>query len=323
MMEYIVLSILFAYFIDLIVGDPYWFPHPVIYMGKYIAFAEEKIRRINASNRQMFFFGALIWISLVLISYFITVSILKIFNFNIFGQIAINSVIIAICFSSKCLAKEAKKVYQSLEESNLDEARKNLSFIVGRETETLSEEEIIRATVETVAENSVDGTMSPMFYVFLGKAPMGMVYKAVNTMDSMLGYRNKKYEYIGKIPAIMDDIFNYIPARLSIISISLASLFLNLDAVQSLKIAIRDRKNHKSPNCAYAEGAYAGALGVQLGGSNIYFGEKVYKPTIGDKKRELENKDILNSIRLLYISTFICFLIYTAIYTLIIFTIIN
>lgn len=317
----IVWIIFIAYIIDLIVGDPYWFPHPVIYMGKYIAFVERLARKNksidNRTNNKEhkstkkieFAVGIFICLSLIAITSVVTYIIIKIFEFSFFAKSIVSAVIIAITFSTRCLGKEANKVYKALKSNDIKKARLCLSYIVGRQTESLDEQEIIRATVETVAENSVDGTIAPMFYAFIGGPMMAMIYKAVNTMDSMLGYRNERYEFIGKVPAITDDIFNFIPARISIISIAISSIFLKLDWKSCFRISIRDRKKHKSPNCAYPEGAYAGAMNIELGGTNIYFGEEVHKPTIGDNINRLDKENITMSIKILYISTFINFLL--------------
>ena len=189
-----------------------------------------------------------------------------------------------------------------------------LSYIVGRDTSKLSEKEIIRATVETVAENTVDGIIAPLFYAFIGGAPLAFAYKAINTLDSTVGYKNEKYKDLGFASAKIDDIANYVPARLTAVLMSLASLFLRFDAKNCLRIAIRDRKNHKSPNCAYPEGAAAGALGVQLGGTNVYFGEVVVKPTIGDATRELVIADITRGNQLMYMTSVVGVLIFTGLW---------
>lgn len=299
--------IIISYTLDLIVGDPYWFPHPVIYMGKMIS-TLEKFSRKHFIRLKIA--GMWIWIVTSSISYTIAYIVCIIFNFNIILDSIITIVLLCTCFSTRCLANEAIKVYIALEEGSIDEARKKLSYIVGRDTVNLSESEIIRATVETVAENTVDGTISPMFYAFCGGVPLAVMYKAVNTMDSMLGYKNERYKDIGMFSAKMDDLFNYIPARISLISFSIASFFLGYDYKNCFKVGIRDRKNHKSLNCVYPEGAVSGALGIQLGGTNTYFGKNIFKPTIGDKRREIERDDIKKSIKLLYFSTFITLILF-------------
>ena len=305
-----------AFIIDLVIGDPEGFPHPVIYMGRLIKYLERLVRLRFKSLKMG---GLAIWLVLVGITYS-----LSIFISNIFGLIlgpmgawalwgflldtGISIILMATFLSTRCLALEAKKVYKKLIEGDIKETRLQLSYIVGRDTSSLSESEIIRATVETVAENTVDGTISPIFFAMLGGVPLAMVYKAVNTMDSMLGYKNEKYINIGRYPAILDDVFNFIPARLSLLFFTIASAICGYDWRKCLEIGYRDRKNHKSPNCAYSEGAVAGALGIQLGGTNVYFGQEVYKPTIGDKTRDLQAEDILSSIKLLYVTSIVSLL---------------
>ena len=240
------------------------------------------------------------------------------FKFNKIVFIAVNPILIYTTLATKCLKDEAVKIYKVLKTGDLEKSRIQLSYIVGRDTTNLSEKEIVRATVETVAENTVDGIIAPLFYGFIGGAPLAMAYKAINTLDSTVGYKNDKYYYLGYASAKIDDIANYIPARLGVILLSLGSLFVGFNFKNALKIGIRDRKNHKSPNCAFSEGAVAGALGIQLGGTNVYFGKEVYKPTIGDKNREIEIEDIVRTNKIMYSSSIISIIIFTALYYLVI-----
>lgn len=309
-MEIFVLFSIFAYFMDLIVGDPYGFPHPVIYIGKLISLLERNLRKLKINMKLA---GALLCLILMSSVALITYSICKLASVNIYLYIFVSAVIVCTCFSTKCLADEGKKIYDSFEENNIELSRKQLSYIVGRDTSALDEPDIIRATVETIAENTVDGTISPMFYAFIGGPILAILYKAVNTMDSMIGYKNERYIDFGMTAARLDDIFNYIPARISLIGFTMASFILRYDYKSCIKIAIRDRKNHTSPNCAYPEAAVAGALGIELGGTNIYFGQKVYKPTIGEKKRKIVKEDILKTNRLLYLSTFLTLILFIVI----------
>ncbi|PSJ30839.1 cobalamin biosynthesis protein CobD [Peptostreptococcus russellii] len=309
-MEIFVLISIFAYFMDLIVGDPYGFPHPVIYIGKLISLLERNLRKLKINMKLA---GALLCLILMSSVALITYSICKLASVNIYLYIFVSAVIVCTCFSTKCLADEGKKIYDSFEGNNIELSRKQLSYIVGRDTSALDEPDIIRATVETIAENTVDGTISPMFYAFIGGPILAILYKAVNTMDSMIGYKNERYIDFGMTAARLDDIFNYIPARISLIGFTMASFILRYDYKSCIKIAIRDRKNHTSPNCAYPEAAVAGALGIELGGTNIYFGQKVYKPTIGEKKRKIVKEDILKTNRLLYLSTFLTLILFIVI----------
>jgi len=220
----------------------------------------------------------------------------------------VNTYFLYTCFASGCLRDEGLKIYRALSEG-IEEARHKLSYIVGRDTANLDEKEIIRATVETVAENTSDGVIAPMLFAMVGGAPLAFTYKMVNTMDSMLGYMNEKYRDIGYFPAKTDDVFNFIPSRITGVLMCAASVF-KFDVVNGFKIMVRDRKNHKSPNCAYPEGAAAGLLGIQLGGNNFYFGEIMKKPKIGDNTKELEKEDIKRAIEIMYRPEILLALIY-------------
>ena len=309
-----ILSIYIGYIIDLIIGDPYSFPHPVIYIGKLIKCLENNIRKIFKKEKYLKFAGFILWFITVGLTYVLTYLIIKLSKFNSITFLIVNSFIIYTTLATKCLKDEAIKIYDILKSGDIYESRKQLSYIVGRDTSSLNEAEIIRATVETVAENTVDGIISPMFYAFIGGAPLAMTYKAINTLDSMVGYKNDKYINLGFASAKIDDIANYIPARICIIFMTIASLILRFNYKNCFKISIRDRKNHKSPNCAYPEGAVAGALGIQLGGTNIYFGKPVYKPTIGDKYREIEIEDIKKTNKIMYLSSILSLIIFTLIF---------
>lgn len=313
MSKLIILVMVIAYLLDLVLGDPYSFPHPVRFIGNLIRFTEGKIRIIFKSKKQLKIGGFLLWTITVGFTALVTNLILNLLCINNIFYVIIASIILYTTLSTKCLADEAKKIYEVLKTGDIEKSRKQLSYIVGRDTTSLNENEIIRATVETVAENTVDGIISPMMYGFIGGPVLAMAYKAINTLDSMVGYKNEKYGDIGFASAKIDDIANFIPARITPFFMMIASFILGFNSKKSIKIAMRDRKNHKSPNCAYAEGAVAGALEVQLGGTNMYFGEKVYKPTIGDKDRELEAEDILRTNKIMYLTSFIALVIFSII----------
>ncbi|GIM32154.1 MULTISPECIES: adenosylcobinamide-phosphate synthase CbiB [Paraclostridium] len=313
MSKLIILVMVIAYLLDLVIGDPYSFPHPVRFIGNLIRFTEGKIRIIFKSKKQLKIGGFLLWTITVGFTALVTNLILNLLCINNIFYVIIASIILYTTLSTKCLADEAKKIYEVLKTGDIEKSRKQLSYIVGRDTTSLNENEIIRATVETVAENTVDGIISPMMYGFIGGPVLAMAYKAINTLDSMVGYKNEKYGDIGFASAKIDDIANFIPARITPFFMMIASFILGFNSKKSIKIAMRDRKNHKSPNCAYAEGAVAGALEVQLGGTNMYFGEKVYKPTIGDKDRELEAEDILRTNKIMYLTSFIALVIFSII----------
>ena len=311
-----ILSIYIGYITDLIVGDPYSFTHPVRYIGKLIRYVEKKVRKVAKTDKGLKIGGFVLWFFTVIPTYLITYLIIKLSSFNTYVYVFVNAFIIYTTLATKCLKDEAVKIYRVLKTGDLEQSRIQLSYIVGRDTEHLSEKEIIRATVETVSENTVDGIIAPMFYAFIGGAPLAMAYKAVNTLDSTVGYKNEKYIHIGFASAKIDDIANYIPARISVLLMSIGSLVLGYNYKNAVKIAIRDRKNHKSPNCAFSEGAVAGALGIQLGGTNIYFGQEVYKPTIGEKDREIESDDIVKTNRIMYATSIASMIVFTLIYVL-------
>lgn len=312
------LSIYTGYALDLIIGDPYSFPHPVRYIGKLISIVEKQIRKITSSDKGLKIAGFFLWFIVVGATFGITTLVLQLFKFNKLAYFIVNTILIYTTLATKCLKDESVKIYKVLKTGDLEKSRIQLSYIVGRDTTNLNEKEIVRATVETVAENTVDGIIAPLFYGFIGGAPLAMAYKAVNTLDSTVGYKNDKYYYLGFASAKIDDIANYIPARLGVILLSLGSLFAGFNFRNALKIGIRDRKNHKSPNCAFSEGAVAGALGIQLGGTNVYFGKEVYKPTIGDKTREIEIEDIVRTNKIMYSSSIISIIIFTVAYYLVV-----
>lgn len=312
-----ILSLYIGYIIDLIVGDPYSFPHPVKYIGKLIKVVENFVRKTAKTDRGLKIGGFFLWFVTVGTTFAVTYLIVKLARFNTIVYVAVNSILIYTTLATKCLKDEAKKIYEVLKTGDLQKSRTQLSYIVGRDTANLDEKEIIRATVETVAENTVDGLIAPLFYAFIGGAPLAMAYKAINTLDSTVGYKNEKYLHIGFASAKIDDIANYIPSRISVILFTIGNFFLGSDYKNCFKISIRDRKNHKSPNCAFSEGAVAGALGIQLGGTNVYFGETVYKPTIGDKTREIEVEDIARTNKILYATSLTSMLVFTLFYVLI------
>lgn len=302
------LNIIFAVILDFIIGDPYSFPHPVKLMGRIISFEDSLARKIVKSKQGLKFAGFIIVIFNIILGFSIPYLLLKsIKQYRIIYTI-VNTYLIYTCIAAKCLRDEAMKVLKALD-IGIEEARTRLSYIVGRETKNLSEEEIIRATVETVAENTSDGVIAPLLYIILLGAPGGLAYKFINTMDSMLGYMNEKYIDLGCFPAKVDDIFNYIPARVTGLLMCLSSIG-RFNLKDGFRIMIRDRKNHKSPNCAYPEGAVAGLLGIQLGGNNYYHGKLVEKPTIGDKIKFIVKKDIENTIEIMYRSQLLLLNIY-------------
>lgn len=228
---------------------------------------------------------------------------------NKWAGFATSTIFIYTTLSTRSLGKEARSVYQSLKVGNIKQARKKLSLIVGRDTQTLNQNEIIRAAVETVAENSVDGIISPLFYAAFGGAPLALAYKAINTLDSMVGYKNKRYIHFGWFSAKLDDVANYIPARLTILLIPLASFVSRKKPLNALHTILRDGRKSPSPNAGLSEAGFAGALGIQLGGTASYQGKRFYRSLIGKKLREKKQEDILRSIHLMYTLSLVTFVV--------------
>lgn len=291
-------DLLLAVILDLILGDPQRFPHPIRLFGATIGFEERLARRFAKGETGLRLCGFVIVLFNIGAVFTVTTLILELSGAWPLLHHLLNIYLIYTTIAARCLRDEAMKIYHALQKS-LDEARYKLSFIVGRDTKSLEEKEIIRATIETVAENTSDGVIAPLLFAMLGGAPLALVYKMVNTMDSMLGYMNEKYRYLGFFPAKTDDLFNFIPARLAGVLMNLSGAF-KYNVKNGFRIMLRDHKNHKSPNCAYPEGAAAGLLQVQLGGTNLYFGEKVYKPSIGDAIQPLTAEDIHRTVEIMF-----------------------
>lgn len=309
------ISVFIAVLLDLLIGDPYWFPHPVRVIGKYIKGFESLARRLVKFSFGLKAAGILLTLSTVAFFYLFPYWILKIaFAYNIYLFHFVNIVLLYTCLAARSLSGEALKIYKQLQKKALTEAQRMTSMIVGRDTEQLDEKQITRAVVETVAENSSDGVIAPLLYMILGGAPLALAYKAVNTLDSMVGYKNERYISFGWASARLDDIVNFIPARITAFLISLAALVLGMDFRGSLTTMLREGKNHSSPNSGYPEAAAAGALSVQLGGTNYYFGKPVCKPTIGRAARPLDKEDIIKTIKLMYGAYFLALIIFKIIY---------
>ena len=304
------IKIWIAYVLDLIFGDPQNVVHPVQVIGKIISAGEKVLLR----KKYKFLAGAVLNIFTVSITYTLMYLISKSVKISVFFMI-IEIYLMYTIFSINSLAREGNRVYRILKEGDIEKARKDLSYLVSRDTETMDEKMIIRSTMETISENTVDGIVAPMFYMFLGGMPLAMAYKAINTLDSMVGYKNEKYMDFGKFSAKVDDVANFIPARITGILIVLASMILGYNYKNSLKIFLRDRKNHSSPNSAHSEASVAGALGVQFGGKVSYFGKETDKPTIGDKTKEFELEDIRKNIRIMYVTSFLSLVIFSLIFT--------
>ena len=286
--------------LDALLGDPRWFPHPVCAVGKLISCMEKLLRRLFPPRKgAMIFAGAVLWIVVCGVSFAVPFLVLRFLaRINFWLGFAANSILCWLIFARKSLSEAGQHVYRAVKES-VEEGRKAVAWYVGRDTAELTEEGVIKAAVETIAENLTDGVVSPLIYMLIGGAPLGMLYKAVNTLDSMVGYHNEKYEYLGKFSAKMDDIFNFIPARLSALCIIAGAGMLRLDNRSALRIYRRDRNLHKSPNAGQTESACAGALHIQLGGDASYFGKTVRKAAFGDPLRRVNRTDILATIDLM------------------------
>lgn len=294
------LSIVAAVLLDAWAGDPYWFPHPVRLIGGYIKAFEGFIRGFAKTPAALKIAGVFLTITTVAIAYIVPYLLLRLLlQIHPVAYLLMNILLMYTCLAARCLGAEAMKIYRLLDKGDLEAARKQTSMIVGRDTAELDESGITRAVVETVAENSSDGVLAPLFYMAIGGAPLAMAYKAINTLDSMVGYKNDRYLHFGWCSARLDDVANYLPARLTAVGMAFTAGFLKMDFGNSVRTIHRDGRNHSSPNSGYPEAAAAGAMGVQLGGTNYYFGKPVYKPTIGDDHRELNKEDIKKTILLM------------------------
>ena len=310
----LVIKIWIAYVLDLIFGDPQNIIHPVQIIGKMINIGEKSLlgKKYKSDRKYKFFAGMILNITIISLTYGITYLIHRTSENSIIFTVA-EIYLMYTVFSINSLAREGNRVYNILKEGNIERARKDLSYLVSRDTETMDEKMIIRSTMETISENTVDGIVAPMLYMFLGGLPLSMTYKAINTFDSMVGYKNEKYMDFGKFSAKLDDVANFIPARITGILIVIASMILGYDYKNSLKIFIRDRKNHSSPNSGHAEAGVAGSLGVQFGGRVSYFGKEVDKPVIGDKIKDFELEDIKKNIKIMYIASFLSLIVFSVI----------
>ena len=287
-----------AVILDWILGDPRWFFHPVVAIGKLIAWLEPHLRRLVRSELSS---GALLLVLTVGSTVAAALLLLRgAYAVSPYMGILVATILSWNCLAARSLHRESELVADALSRGDLDAARKFLSFIVGRDTEKLGEAEIWRGAVETVAENSSDGVIAPLLFLMLGGPVLGLAYKAVNTLDSMVGYKNERYLQFGWASARFDDLVNWLPARLTGALMVLASPVAGLNQKDAWRIMLRDGNNHSSPNSGIPEAAAAGALGVQLGGANRYFGKVVEKPTIGDPLKPLDRRAWQGAVRLMY-----------------------
>ena len=355
MRQYLMLhmiAILVAVTVDFAAGDPAWALHPIRLIGKLIGVLESRLCKLNSScqsagsdstgdskhlRRMQFASGIVLWITVILAVFAVSfIVVAGSYRLNAYMGCVVEAVLSYFILAAGSLRDESMKVYVCLRgskcspagyEDRLSDARSALSMIVGRDTDSLDEAGIVRAAVETVAENTSDGVIAPLIYTALGGPVLGLCYKAVNTMDSMIGYRNEKYEYFGKFAAVADDVANLVPSRISALLMIVGALLLNVtnalygegscpyDPAGAFRMWLRDRYKHKSPNSAQTESVCAGALGVRLGGDSNYGGVTVKKPFIGDDMRPIEACDIKKAVRLMFAAEAVC--------TAVIFTIIS
>lgn len=303
-MKWSLFALLAGFVIDLIVGDPHSIPHPVIGIGKLISGFEKVLRRLfSKTERGEKAAGGVLWMLVVVISTAVPALLLWLCHWiSPWLRLAVESIMCWQILATKSLKDESMKVYDALQTGDMEKSRYAVSMIVGRDTARLDDKAVARAAVETVAENTSDGIVAPMLFLAIGGAPLGFFYKAVNTMDSMLGYVEMPYKNIGLVPAKMDDIVNYIPARLSALVMLASGWLLKLDVKNGWRIFKRDRYNHASPNSAQTESVCAGLLDLRLAGNAWYHGELHKKKFIGDALREIEYEDIKRACRLLYVT---------------------
>ena len=284
-----------GYILDLLIGDPRWLPHPVEGIGWLIGKLEGPLGRFGRTG------GVLLTVTVVGITYVSTYIVLRLsYNCDMRLGFAASCVLIYLSLATRDLDVEVRRVYHSLEGGDVARARWHLSRVVGRDTEGLNQDEVVRAAVETVAENTVDGVISPLFYVFLGGPCLAWAYKAVNTLDSMVGYRDERYRELGWFPARLDDAANWLPARISAILIIMSAFVLRMRWRDAFKIVLRDGRKSASPNSGIPEAGFAGALGIQLGGVNYYRGTPRRTPLVGERVKDREPEDITRAIRLMY-----------------------
>ncbi len=315
-MKYHILAFAAGFLLDLIAGDPYWLPHPVRLIGSWIGyldrrllgtFQEEKSETERDARKEEKKGIHLVFFVLLPVAALTCLILFAAFKLHAYVGAVVESIMTFQMLATKCLKQESMKVYRKLEENDLPGARKAVSMIVGRDTDKLDETGVAKAAIETVAENTSDGVIAPMFYLAIGGPVFGFVYKAINTMDSMVGYKNDRYLHFGRAAAKLDDAVNFLPARISALLMTAVAYLSGKEfsGKNAWRIFVRDRYKHASPNSAQTEAVCAGALGIQLAGNASYFGRLVEKPTIGDPLRPVAPEDIARANRLLYGTAFL------------------
>ncbi len=326
-MCYHIIAFIAGFVLDLLIGDPHFIPHPVRLIGSLISFLDKRLNSEagynsseNEANLTKYKRGVLLAFTVIFATFAVSVIIIvAAYSINLYAGVIAEAVMTWQILATKCLRVESMRVYDALKTDGVDAGRRAVSMIVGRDTSVLDAAGVTRAAVETIAENTSDGVIAPMLYTAIGGPVLGFVYKAVNTMDSMLGYKNDKYMYFGRFAARLDDVVNFIPARISAY-LMIAAAFIGgrqFDGKNAYRIFKRDRFNHASPNSAQTESVCAGALRVQLAGDAVYFGKLVKKKYIGDGLREIECEDIKRANRLMYITAFLCELLSVAVMSLV------
>lgn len=311
-----IIIICVAVILDRIFGDPINIPHPIIFIGKLISKLEKIIRKSNISLKV----GGFLLLVFTIIPTIAAITLILYISQRIHPYVkdVVTIYLLYTSLAAKCLKDEVEKVRNAIEQDDIKLSRKKLSYLVGRDTTHLTKDEIIRGAIETTAENTIDGILAPLIYIGIGfifNMPVQFVfiYKAVNTLDSMVGYMHSHYKEIGCASAKTDDLLNYIPARIGSFFMLLAGGVLGYDIINGFKILKRDRNNHKSPNCGFPESTVAGLLNIQIGGTNTYFDEVVVKPTIGDANEKLEVIHITQSNKIMYVSEIITLIFIVAI----------
>lgn len=326
-MCYHIFAFIAGFVLDLLIGDPHFIPHPVRLIGSLISSLDKRLNcdaGYNISEKKLNLIkykrGMLLAFTVIFATFAMSVIIIvAAYSINLYAGVIAEAVMTWQILATKCLRVESMRVYDALRTDGVDAGRRAVSMIVGRDTSVLDAAGVTRAAVETIAENTSDGVIAPMLYTAIGGPVLGFVYKAVNTMDSMLGYKNDKYMYFGRFAARLDDVVNFIPARISAY-LMIAAAFIGgrqFDGKNAYRIFKRDRFNHASPNSAQTESVCAGALRVQLAGDAVYFGKLVKKKYIGDGLREIEYEDIKRANRLMYITAFFCELLSVAVMSLV------
>ena len=318
---YHLIALLIGFFVDLLLGDPHSIPHPVVWIGKLISAAEKLVRRLFPKTvRGENIAGGVLWVIVVLVSTAVPALLLyAAYRLHPAAGLILESIMCWQILATRSLRDESMKVYAALKKGVPEEYRRAVSMIVGRDTAELDDLAVTRAAVETVAENASDGVIAPMLFLALGGAPLGFFYKAANTMDSMLGYIEMPYKNIGLVPAKMDDVLNYIPARLSALFLLAAGVLLHLDVKNGWQMFKRDRYKHASPNSAQTESVCAGLLGLRLAGDAWYHGVLHKKDFIGDAKREISPEDIPRACRLMYAAAALALFVFALVKAILIF----